>query len=87
MSKNEKLLDRLLLTPKDLTWDELVRLLNYLGYCELKKGKTGGSRRKFADGKKNVIILHEPHPGKIVKQYAIRLVIEHLYKKGYIKHE
>jgi hypothetical protein len=87
MSKNEKLLERLLSTPKDFTWDELVRLLTWFGYNELKKGKTGGSRRKFADAKKNVIILHEPHPGKIVKGYAIRQVIEHLYLKGYIKHE
>jgi len=42
MSKNEKLLDRLLSTPKDLTRDELIRLLAWFGYYELKKGKTGG---------------------------------------------
>jgi hypothetical protein len=87
MSKNEKLLERMLSTPKDFTWDELVRLLAWFGYNELKKGKAGGSRRKFADAKKNVIILHEAHPEKTVKQYVIRQVLEHLYTKGYIKHE
>jgi hypothetical protein len=47
MSKNEKLVQRLLSLPKDFTWKELVKLLALFGYAELKKGKTGGSRRKF----------------------------------------
>ena len=87
MSKTEKLLQRLLSVPKDLTWDELIKILGLFGYVELKKGKTGGSRRKFADEKKNVIILHKPHPGNIVKEYAIRQVITQLKDKGYIQNE
>jgi hypothetical protein len=87
MSKTEKLLQRLLSIPKDFTWEELVKLLAYFGFEELKTGKTGGSRRKFADAQKKVIILHKPHPGNIVKEYAIRQVIEHLKEKGYIKNE
>lgn len=87
MSRTEKLLLRLLSVPKDLTWEELVKILAQFGYAELKKGKTGGSRRKFADAKKNVIILHKPHPGNIVKEYAIRQVITQLKEKGYIKDE
>lgn len=87
MSRTEKLLLRLLSVPKDLTWEELVKILGQFGYAELKKGKTGGSRRKFADGKKNIIILHKPHPGNIVKEYAIKQVIDQLKEKGYIKNE
>ena len=87
MSKTEKLLQRLLSVPKDFTWDELTKLLGLFGFIELKKGKTGGSRRKFADEKKNVIILHKPHPGNIVKEYAIRQVITQLKDKGYIQNE
>jgi HicA toxin of bacterial toxin-antitoxin, len=87
MSKNEKLLQRLLSIPKDFTWEELVKLLALFDYVELKKGKTGGSRRKFADEKKNIIILHKPHPGNILKEYAIKQVINHLNEKGYIKDE
>jgi hypothetical protein len=34
-----------------------------------------------------VIILHKPHPGNIVKEYALKQVIEHLKEKGYIKNE
>jgi hypothetical protein len=87
MSKTEKLLLRLLSNPKDFTWEELIKLLSLFGYSELKKGKTGGSRRKFADHNKNVIILHKPHPGNIVKEYMLKQIITHLREKGYIKDE
>jgi hypothetical protein len=87
MSRTEKLLQRLLSTPKDFTWDELITLLHYFGFGELKKGKTGGSRRKFVDAKKNIISLHKSHPGNIVKQYALKQVIKLLVEKGYIKNE
>ena len=87
MSRNEKLLSRLLSVPSDFSWDELVRIVAYYGYKELKGGKTGGSRRKFADDKKNIISLHKPHPSNLVKQYAIREVIAHLKTNGHIKDE
>jgi HicA-like toxin of HicAB toxin-antitoxin system len=84
MSKIEKLLERFLSNPKDFTWDELVSMLTHFGYYEHRKGKTGGSRRKFLDANKNVINLHKPHPGNILKRYAINLVIEQLKEKGKI---
>jgi len=87
MSRNEKLLSRLLSVPSDFSWDELVRILSYFGYKELKPGKTGGSRRKFADDNKHIISLHKPHPANIVKEYAIRLVIADLKAIGHIKDE
>jgi len=87
MSKNEKLVQRLLSLPKDFTWEELVKLLALFGFTEFKKGKTGGSRRKFADEKKNLITLHKPHPGNILKGYALKQVIDHLKEKGHIKNE
>jgi len=72
VSKIEKLLERLLSNPKDFTWDELINVLAYFGYRENKGGKTGGSRRKFIDAGKNIISLHKPHPGNILKTYAIK---------------
>ena len=87
MSRTEKLLQRLLSVPNDLTWEELVKILAQFGFGELKKGKTGGSRRKFADHNKNIISLHKPHPGNIVKVYAIKQVIIQLIEKGHIKNE
>jgi len=87
MSKTEKLVQRLLSVPKDFTWEELIKVLALYGYAELKKGKTGGSRRKFADEQKNIISLHKPHPSNIIKEYAIKDVIAHLKEKGHIQDE
>jgi len=81
MSKIDKLIARLKTIPKDFTWDELVKVLKYYGYEELsKKGKTGGSRRKFVNQEKDIISLHKPHPGNIVKQYALKQVLEKIEK-------
>ncbi len=87
MSRHEKLVARLLTVPKDFTWEELIKVLNSFEYEEVKGGKTGGSRRRFADEKKNIITLHKPHPGNIVKSYALREVIAELKAKGHIKDE
>lgn len=87
MSRQEKLINRLLSVPKDFTWEELSKVLAVFGYEEFTGGKTGGSRRRFVDQTKNVITLHKPHPGNIVKQYALREVILHLKEKGHIQDE
>jgi len=87
MAKNEKLVLRLLSLPKDFTWEELTKILALFGYGEIKKGKTGGSRRKFADEKKHIISLHKPHPGNIIKEYALKQVIAQLKEKGHIQDE
>ena len=87
MSQLEKLIVRMLSIPKDFTWEELIKVLSSFGYQEVKGGKTGGSRRRFADGDKNIITLHKPHPVNIVKGYAIREIVAHLKTKGHIKDE
>ncbi len=87
MSKIEKLLARLLSRPSDFTWDELVKLLSHFGYIEIKKGKTGGSRRKFSDDNKHIISLHKPHPENKMKRYMIDQIILILKEKGYLKNE
>jgi hypothetical protein len=87
VGKNEKLVERLLSNPKDFTWEELVKVLGFYGYTERKGGKTGGSRRKFVDGNDNIISLHKPHPGNIVKTYAINDIIEHLITNGKLKRD
>jgi predicted RNA binding protein YcfA (HicA-like mRNA interferase family) len=81
MGKKEKLRDRFETIPADFTWKELCSLLGGFGY-EVLKG--AGSRRKFVkDGR--IISLHEPHPGKIVKKYVLRQVLEHLKENGELK--
>ena len=82
MGKREKLVKRLKRIPADLTWDELRAVLKALGYRELQ-GR--GSRVKFDNGNpEQMISLHKPNPGNIVKRYAIRQVIEKLEQGGLI---
>lgn len=79
MSKIEKLLEKIKLIPKDLTWNELVKILNYLGFIAIQpKGKTVGSRIKFVNKEKEILNLHKPHPSNIVKQYVIKQLLEKL---------
>ncbi len=82
MSRKDKLIARLLAYPRDFTWDELILVLGWLGYSEAAGGKTGGSRRRFIHAKAPAILLHKPHPSKIVKLYALRDVVEVLKNEG-----
>lgn len=85
MSKNEKILMRLLSRPKDFAYDELKKLLSSLGYIEDHVGKTSGSRVAFYNNEtKDIIRIHKPHPGNILKSYVIDQVIEKLHVMGVI---
>lgn len=85
MSSKDKLIARFLALPSDFTFDELERLLKLLGYTKSNKGKTSGSRVLFKDKDGHPIMLHKPHPGNIVKHYALCQVLEELQSKGYLK--
>lgn len=85
MSSKDKLIARFQGLPSDFTFDELERLLTILGYTKSNKGKTSGSRVIFKDKEGHPIMLHKPHPGNIVKMYALRQVLEELQSKGLIK--
>ena len=85
MSSKDKLIARFLTIPSDFTFDELERLLTIFGYVKSNKGKTSGSRVVFKDKERHPIMLHKPHPGTIVKQYAVRQVLEELQSKGLLK--
>lgn len=85
MSSKDKLIERFLTIPSDFSFDELERLLGAFGYIKSNKGKTSGSRVVFKDKNGCPIMLHKPHPGNIVKQYALRQVWEELKSKGLLK--
>ena len=53
VSRKEKLINRLKSCPKDLTFEEVINLLQYFGYEEYHKGRTSGSRVIF-----KMIIMH-----------------------------
>jgi predicted RNA binding protein YcfA (HicA-like mRNA interferase family) len=76
VSKNEKLLAKLLNEQTLFTWPEWVTLLRRLGYTQIEGA---GSRVKFDIGNPSAMItLHRPHPGNELKHYIRRQIIEHL---------
>ncbi len=78
MSKQEKLLKRLLSKPKDFTYEEAKTLLDILGFYEDNKGRTSGSRVIFKNKNSQKIELHKPHPKNILKEYQIKYIIKKL---------
>lgn len=84
MGTKEKLVDRIKSQPKDFTFEEAERLLTLFGYTKSNKGKTSGSRVMFIDEQKRKILLHKPHPGNILKTYALKDIIEKLIRNGNI---
>lgn len=85
MSTHKKLLQRLLSKPKDFSFEELQKLLQFLGYVEKQLGKTSGSRVAFVHEKtKHIIRLHKPHKGNELKMYQINQLIIELEMRGLI---
>lgn len=82
MGTREKLIERFKTQPNDFTFSELERLLNGFGYTKTDKGKTSGSRVIFKDGEGVPIMLHKPHPGNIVRQYALKQILEELKRRN-----
>lgn len=85
MGTREKLVERFKGLPSDFTFDELERLLSFFGYAKSNKGKTSGSRVIYKNGTGRPIMLHKPHPGNIVKSYALKQVRDELEKAGLLK--
>ena len=64
MSQIEKLLRKLRSKPKDLTYDEVVKVFAYFGY--LADESAEGSRVIFMKDLSR-FRMHRPHPGNIIK--------------------
>ena len=74
MGKKNKLLKKFLEIPpkKDLTFLELESLLISCGYIKIEGS---GSAVKFHNKQKdNLINLHKPHPGNILKVYLVKQI-------------
>jgi hypothetical protein len=79
MSKNEKLVKKLLEEPRNFTFDELVTLMRDFGYSAENRGRSSGSAIMFYNSALNdKIMIHKPHPEKEVKRYVLLLIIEKL---------
>lgn len=79
MTKKDKLLLRFLSIPKDFTFDELSSLLQSMGFEIENKGKTSGSRVAFVHVSFNKhILIHKPHPNKIMNRIYLKNIIVEL---------
>ncbi len=67
---------RFLTMPSDFHYAEVVKLLGYFDFDEVKKGKTSGSRVKFMNQEGVPVMLHKPHPSGIMKQYQLKQIKE-----------
>lgn len=85
MGTKEKLIERFRSLPTDFTFDEMEKLLSYFGYERSNKGKTSGSRVIFKNQLGRPIMIHKPHPGNIIKGYAMKQVYNDLKEAGFIK--
>lgn len=85
MGTKDKLIERFRQQPNDFTFDEMERLLSIFGYKMSNKGKTSGSRIIYRNGEKRPIMLHKPHPGNIIKGYAMKQVFDDLKEAGFLK--
>ncbi len=84
MSKISKIIQKITVkpTPSNIKWDELVTLLEHLGFKVLKNS---GSRRKFFNKELDrMISLHEPHPKPEVLPCYIKQVVGNLQDWGLI---
>ncbi|MDR0853614.1 MAG: type II toxin-antitoxin system HicA family toxin [Clostridiales Family XIII bacterium] len=83
MTKIEKLIARAKRKPDDFTYQELVKLLNHLGYNEFNSGKTSGSQVNFYDERhKEFITIHKPHPHKEFRRGSLIAILKQLEEKG-----
>ncbi len=83
MSRKQKLLQNLRKNPPptDFSWDDVVTLMKLCGFEELRNT---GSRRKFVHRNGVKVILHEPHPERVIKRYMIREILDGLRAAGEI---
>lgn len=58
----------------NITFNEIVGLLDSLGYVKQNKGKTSGSRIKFINKNGKMIYMHRPHPRKTLLEYQVKQI-------------
>lgn len=75
---HQKTISKLQSGSNNITFDEVASLLKSLGYKQLNKGKTSGSRVKFINSIGEPIYLHKPHPRKTLLPYQVKQIVNEL---------
>lgn len=83
MSRGKRLIESFKACRGPFPYRDLVRLLSGLGFDEKDAG--GGSKRKFVHREtKQIIRLHEPHPGNEILEYMVRQIRDQLEEQDLI---
>ena len=74
MTQAEKRIADFIRADSSFPYREFEKMMRGLGYREMKRSKTGGSRRKFYNASANHYLrLHEPHDGRMTRNMIKRL--------------
>ena len=68
---------------KDITFSDIVNLLEHYGYRQDNKGRTSGSRVRFVLEGHAHILLHKLHPQKELKEYMIKDLHNIIEQEGF----
>jgi hypothetical protein len=83
MGKKGKIKKKFLEQPNDFTYEELIVLLNSLGFIEKKTGHSTGSAVCFIQKDTGFAVrFHKPHPNNIIKSYLMKQIKQELEKEG-----
>ena len=77
-SKHQKTISAIYNVSRSITFRDVSSLLVALG-CEVKQGN--GSRIRFIFGQR-ILTMHEPHPGREIKEYQVKMVRDFLIAIG-----
>lgn len=81
MVNHKKTYEKVMNGNKNLTYKEIVGMLEWLDYRKSEKGKTSGSRVAFIKDGYSPIILHKPHPRNTLLPYQLTEIKEVLLGK------
>ncbi len=74
MTQTDKLIADFIRAESSFPYREFEKVIRGLGYSEMKRSKTGGSKRKFFNASANHYLrLHEPHDGQMTRDMIKRL--------------
>ena len=83
MTKLDKAKERIRNIPRDYSYSEAKFLLSRLGFREINKGKTSGSRVKFLrDSDGEYILMHKPHPSDVMSYKSTFSLVNFLIRIG-----
>ena len=83
MARWKRVEEKLINFSKDITFAEIVTLLEHYGYVLDNSGRTSGSRIRFVKDSRCDILLHKPYPQKYLKAYVVKHLHELIEQEGY----